>query len=625
MYCSACKLEFPDNLNFCKQCGRPLVVQPEDSSTLSKCCTRCGARVVAGESFCQQCGARAKTKTQDTTIGACQQCSTPWRSAWLYCRNCGLDRDRALDLGAMPAIPDQSAQTMTTEVVSIHARVEDDSLRCPRCEANATPYAQFCEVCGQSLTSPKVEPLAIEEDAEVDFNTLEVILPPRPPEQASVDGDQTQREEPDAAEEPDGVEEEELDPSRTTERVLALQTVQPDTNPIAGSETYVTQESKPVTITELYYGDELTESPEETASEEDDGSASETGEDPDTTSLEPLRQTPVISPISAIRMTVEGRAISIDELQDTNEEETGAIEDEELVEPVSTRIPSTSLGSSPDRSRQAVWQAGAIILCLLVLFVLIAIIAWNEFSRRNQRIDARVGPTPTTTATTTRPSVAAGPVVPEGMVYIPGGTLRMGREGGDKFERPTHSVAVAPFFMDRTEVTNEQYQKFITETGRNAPSHWQAGAFATEEGKFPVVNVSWQDAAEYARWSGRRLPTEAEWEFAARGTQAKLYPWGEKWETGRSNTREGGAGRIVAVGSFPQGASQFGILDLSGNVWEWTANELTSYADSNQVLAPGRVIRGGAWDVPRDRATATYRGVVQPERAYDKTGFRCAK
>ena len=275
---------------------------------------------------------------------------------------------------------------------------------------------------------------------------------------------------------------------------------------------------------------------------------------------------------------------------------------------------------SPGRSRRAAWQTGAIVICVIALGILIAIIAWQEIGRRRPRADS--GASGTVAASPSPPSPAAAPA---GMVFIPGGTINMGREGGDEFERPTHSVTVAPFYIDRNEVSNEEYERFVTVTGRPAPSHWQDGRFRQDQARLPVVNVTWQDAVEYARWAGKRLPTEAEWEFAARGTEGRVYPWGPLWETGRANTKEAGRGRAASVGSFPQGASQYGVLDMSGNVWEWTASELTNYGGDHGVLAPGRVIRGGAWDVARDRSTATYRGVVQPDRAYAKTGFRCVK
>lgn len=614
MYCSACKLQFPDNLNFCKQCGRPLVVQPEDSATLSKCCTRCGARVVAGENFCQQCGARAHTKTQDTTIGACQQCSTPWRSAWLYCRNCGLDRDRALQLSAVPALPQQSTPTLTTEVVSLSSKTGESALLCPRCNAEATPYAQFCDVCGQSLSSRRIEPIAVDEDGEVHLNTLEVPAAPATPQPITelVSDDDV------------AVAEDEVDSSRTTERVLALQSAQPDTNPMARPEAYSTQETKPVNITELYYEEDEAEpqadSEIEASESEDFAEPLEDGPTHRTTSFEPRRST------SDVRMTVESRAIRTKDIEEVVDEDLDEVDvDYTTPTPKSLHSPGSAPVPGTSSPRQATWQVAAIIVCLLVLFTLIGIIASNEISRRYRGPDARVTPTPLAANTTASPASPSTTVAPEGMVYIPGGTLRMGRENGDRFERPAHSVTVAPFSIDRTEVTNQQYQKFITETGHAPPSHWQNGSYPEGEAEFPVVNVSWQDANDYAKWAGKRLPTEAEWEFAARGTEARLYPWGSKWETGRANIREGGRGRVAAVGTYRQGASQFGVLDLSGNVWEWTSDELTSYSDPAEVLAPGRVIRGGAWDVPSDRATATYRGVVQPERAYDKTGFRCAK
>ncbi len=638
MYCSACKVAFPDNLNFCKQCGRPLVSQPSVSASLSKCCTRCGARVVAGENFCQQCGARSRSKSEDTTIGACQQCSTPWRSAWLYCRNCGLDRDRALDLASMPSLPDQSVPTVTMEAVSAPQAV-DASLHCPRCGAAATPYAQFCEVCGQSLTSDEVGPFEVEVDTEVHQTTLEVPVPsfdfeeetsfdPVPDTDRSLNRSGIEMRAED--------EEEPLDPSRTTERVLSLQVPAPELEDEASAETYSTQESTPVRITELYYGDglkALPKTPVEEVSEPEIDEVREVidvpppppppppatrGEHHRTTSFEPKRSTSQVS--SQVRMTIESKALStgqIKELVDNDLEE----EEVDYITPALGAKPSpvsaSPYATAPGRSRRAAWQAGAIVVCLIALGALVAIIAWQEIGRRRTRPDSGAGGT---AAASPSPSVA-----PAGMVFIPGGTINMGREGGDEFERPIHSVTVAPFFIDRNEVSNEEYERFITVTGRAAPSHWQDGRFRPEQARLPVVNVTWQDAAEYAKWAGKRLPTEAEWEFAARGTEGRIYPWGPLWESGRANTKEAGRGRVASVGSFPQGASQYGVLDMCGNVWEWTASELTHYGEDNRVLAPGRVIRGGAWDVARDRSTATYRGVVQPDRAYAKTGFRCVK
>jgi formylglycine-generating enzyme required for sulfatase activity len=489
----------------------------------------------------------------------------------------------------MPALPQQQTPTLTTEVVNLaNLKSEEAGINCPRCQAEATPYAQFCEVCGQSLTGREVEPFSVEEDLEVHQNTLEVEAP------VTNVGDLPE-------------EEAELDSSRTTERVLALDTAIPDNGTATSPEAYSTQESTPVQITELYYGD----------TELDVGDY----DAPDTDPLEvPSRDAAVESrpaPPPNIRMTVERRALSKQDLENLNLSETDEDQNDYLDAVPVARTPAASAGLAASTPQRIPWQAVAIGLCLIVLLALIAVIAWNEYSRRSRQSSANTSSSP--------PPSSNAAVIPEGMIAVPGGMLRMGREEGDPFERPTHTVVVSPFLIDRTEVTNEQYEKFVQETGHRAPTHWQSGTFARNEGKLPVVNVSWQDAADYASWAGKRLPTEAEWEFAARGTEARLYPWGSKWETGRANVRDGGSGRIVPVGSYPEGASKFGVLDLAGNVWEWTSSELTSYSNSSEVLAPGRVIRGGAWDVPRDRATGTYRGVVQADRTYDKTGFRCVK
>jgi rRNA maturation endonuclease Nob1 len=155
MYCSACNLEYSEQLKFCKQCGRALVQDVASSSTPLSCCTRCGARVVPNENFCQQCGARTKSRIEDTSIGACMRCGVNWRSAWLFCRHCGLDRDTALGFGAQVP-PLEVVPTVTTmEAVNVAKLEREQSggvlLTCPRCKAEITEYTQFCEICGQGL------------------------------------------------------------------------------------------------------------------------------------------------------------------------------------------------------------------------------------------------------------------------------------------------------------------------------------------------------------------------------------------------------------------------------------------------------------------------------------------
>jgi formylglycine-generating enzyme required for sulfatase activity len=205
----------------------------------------------------------------------------------------------------------------------------------------------------------------------------------------------------------------------------------------------------------------------------------------------------------------------------------------------------------------------------------------------------------------------------------------MGRDDGAELERPAHSVDVKSFFIDRNEVTNEEYQRFISATGRRPPSHWAGGKIPGGQMKFPVINVSWKEANDYARWSKKRLPTEAEWEFAARGADNRVYPWGNEWKPDYANAGQGKKGRLFKAGYYNPGASPFGALDMCGNVWEWTASDFKDYPGrkihSSLAGAGLKVIRGGAYDADLKSSTTTYRRAVSPNHGYDKTGFRCAR
>jgi formylglycine-generating enzyme required for sulfatase activity len=233
-----------------------------------------------------------------------------------------------------------------------------------------------------------------------------------------------------------------------------------------------------------------------------------------------------------------------------------------------------------------------------------------------------------TRAATEEPKPSPPP--PDGMVYVPGGTFQMGRKGGDEFEQPAHEVTVAPFYMDQREVTCAAYAKFLQETNsRPAPPGWSNNKPPAGNELLPMTGVSWSDANAYAQWAGKRLPTEEEWEFAARGNTGSIYPWGNEWKPNCANAATTAAGKMVQVGSYTDGKSPFGVLDMVGNAWEWTASKLKPYPGGKLPPLPDqdlRVIRGNFWRANQNQATTTYRrGYPAVNEDYTNTGFRCVK
>lgn len=259
-----------------------------------------------------------------------------------------------------------------------------------------------------------------------------------------------------------------------------------------------------------------------------------------------------------------------------------------------------------------------------VLIVAIALVAWFVWGRGSSEQQAN-----STEATNSSLSDTNRPTAPLGMVYVSGGTFTMGREKGDDAERPPHQVTVKPFFIEAFEVTNEDYEKFVKATNHRPPSLWKDGTYPEGAGRKPVTAVDWDDANEYAKWAGRRLPTEDEWEFAARGTDGRLYPWGNEWKEGAANAN-GAAQGVAVVGGF-RSTSPFGTADMVGNAWEWTSTSFKAYPGRGLPSAPPstdlRVIRGGCYESTKDYATTTYRAGWPARNAptYDQTGFRLAK
>jgi iron(II)-dependent oxidoreductase len=203
------------------------------------------------------------------------------------------------------------------------------------------------------------------------------------------------------------------------------------------------------------------------------------------------------------------------------------------------------------------------------------------------------------------------------MVLIPGGDFVQGLpdEGSKK-------IALKAFWIDKYEVTNAQYARFIQETNHPKPAYWDDPAYNRAD--LPVVGVRWEDGSAYARWAGKRLPSETEWVKAAGGEDGRSYPWGSNWEADRCNSAgsqdpfEGPA----PVGKFPLGASPYGVMDMAGNVWEWVAQEPSKGASPDSVSV--RIGKGGSWANSREQATVSSRAKGDVRLSDCIIGFRCA-
>ena len=251
---------------------------------------------------------------------------------------------------------------------------------------------------------------------------------------------------------------------------------------------------------------------------------------------------------------------------------------------------------------------------------------------------------------------------PEGMVLIPAGEFLMGSDDRDAYDdqKPVHTVYLDAFYMDKYEVTNAQYKKFVDAKPQwrkgglphhyhngDYLKHWSGNSYPPNKGNHPVVYVSWYSAMAYAQWAGKRLPTEAEWEKAARGgLVSKKYPWGDSIDASHVNyhvSYGGSTSDTTAVGSYA--SNGYGLHDMAGNVWEWCLDEYRSdfyknspsrnpvagedgiaYVINNFInTANPRVLRGGAWATFPENLRVADRYRNSPSYAYDDFGFRCVR
>ncbi len=287
------------------------------------------------------------------------------------------------------------------------------------------------------------------------------------------------------------------------------------------------------------------------------------------------------------------------------------------------RTVSPSGRSTPQRRAQAAVAAAVLLLALGVL------VLWR-LRAQGERATATHSDSSTTSFSD--------------MLFIEAGLFEMGSDEGAADHQPARMVYLDDYWIDTYEVTNDAYQQFIDATNHRAPDHWIDGDYADGLGDHPVLGVTWHDARQYCEWSGgRRLPTEAEWEKAARGTDGRRWPWGNTAQAGQANTFEAGRGNTAPVGAFADDISPYGVMDMAGNAQEWVNDwyQADYYAVAISDNPPGpaasetRVIRGGAYWLGLESATTYSRlGIYRPEDPPATNeelsgpslavGFRCA-
>ncbi|MCB9151011.1 MAG: SUMF1/EgtB/PvdO family nonheme iron enzyme [Caldilineaceae bacterium] len=241
--------------------------------------------------------------------------------------------------------------------------------------------------------------------------------------------------------------------------------------------------------------------------------------------------------------------------------------------------------------------------------------------------------TETDSATETTPPEPARPPLPITPIafewcYVPAGEFVMGSDDHHDDEKPQHTVNLPDFYISKTPVTNAQYKHFVEATNHRVPDHWQNGQIPKGKENHPVVNVSWHDARAFCAWANVQLPSEAQWEKAARGTDGRIYPWGNQPPTDKLCNFNNNVKDTTPVDRYSAGASPYGCLDMAGNVWEWTSSLYKPYPyEANDGRedpeADGRrTWRGGSFDYDDNGVRCAFRLDWYPDSRYYGCGFR---
>jgi formylglycine-generating enzyme required for sulfatase activity len=654
MYCRLCDIEYPKSLRFCKWCGGGLVAR---EAVTDQHCPACSATTDREWLFCNECGVDLASLGAQPREVSCPSCSAPVRKGWMFCRQCG----------------EQIA-------------AERADLKCEKCDAGARSSWTYCKQCGAALGGAAAKgrefrtvagiPALPPEPSDAPFSGLDSgELPPlddviaheqRPIAQSPPPGPQQGGTKPFASgrstgqldegaiareiqERPQGA-----DAGRSIGRLEAAELLEaPDANETvetpklaSSSDTVVDVPAVSNETTQVWNAAEMQPQPHPSYQPQPYPPPPPPHGNPPTVALPPHgarqasptevvpRQPSYGNPQAGAPPAYAGSIDSAPTIANVPAIQTPISPPPQPYQPVAPVAPVHPGGARPaGPSGSSALKWIALAAGLFVLLAVVAIAAYVFWPTPTPETVETPAPAPTAPAPTPPPETPAAPAVPQGMVAVAGGSFMLGtdRSGEDEYSRPAHEVEVAPFFIDKTEVTNADYFAFVEATKHAPPSGgWVDGRPAPGTEKLPVVFVTWNDANDYAKWAGKRLPTEAEWELAARGTEGRLYSWGDKFDRSRGNVGAStDGGKIMPVGSFPTGASPYGALDMIGNVWEWTASDFAVYPGAPSSLDVDqyrrkKVIRGGAYD-STDANTAMYRGFFKPTEALPRVGFRCAK